>query len=215
MSETDPTTLHQHEGRPVPWVTRWTGERVRTPYGVDVTRDGALRVSYKEGPETREASGILWQREGLSRSGRPDWASVNTYRQRACMVHRKCQVCGQKITDKPIRWLMPLSGLEHLDDGVVISQQPPTCSACIPLALDMCPNLQREGYQILKVIDYSIWGVTGEVVTAIDGQMRRMIAAIQYGNAEQYGEGFSYTQVFAKQQVVQLGKYVVEEVHQP
>lgn len=207
---TDPSTLPQFDGRPVPWVTRWSGEvhPDRYKYGVQMSQ-GKLVLCYEDRKENRDGTGVLWQREGLTRKGRPDWASVNTYRQRSAMQKRRCQVCGNKITETPIRWLMPIDGLEQVDEDTTITMQPPTCSECIPTALDLCPNLVRQGYMILKVIDYSMWGVFGHVVTMTEGGPRKFQTAVSYDTSK-YGPEFSLTQVMAQQQVVQLGKFVVE-----
>lgn len=212
MSATDPNALPQFEGRPVPWITRWTNEIAddRYKYGLQMARDGGTPfLTYNNGPEDRQG-GTLWQREGIMRGGEPDWRNVSTYRQRASMTRRRCQVCGSKITDQPIRWLMPLDGLEQVDEDTTITMQAPTCSECIPLALDLCPNLKRAGYMILKVLDYEVWGVYGHVMVSVDGQPRRFQSAISY-DLSHYGPGFSLGQVMAQQQVVALGKYVVEE----
>ena len=208
---TDPSTLPQWKGSPVPWVTRWTKEIAanRYSYTLQSSRQGGLRLTYGTDNEDRQ-QGVLWQREGIRRGGDPDWANVSTYRQRSSMRRRLCQVCGSKITDSPIRWLMPPDGLEEVDEGVFITMQPPTCAECIPLALDLCPNLKKYGYQILKVIDYEPWGVYGHVVTSIDGQPRRFTSAICFDTSK-YGDKFTLGQVMAQQSVVQLGKFVVEE----
>lgn len=209
---TDPSVLPQYKGRPVPWVTRWSHERSadRLNYGVQVTRDGSFRLGYKDGKDVRDGTGMLWQREGIARGGEPEWAAVNTYRQRSSMRRCQCQVCGKKIDERPIRWLMPPDGIEQVDEDTFITMQPPTCSECIPLALDLCPNLKKYGYQILKVIDYDQWGVYGDVVTMTEGGPRRFKSAVSYNTAD-YGPDFRLAHVMAQQAVVRLGKFVVEE----
>lgn len=208
---TDPSTLPQYNGSPVPWVTRWTNEvhQDRYKYMLQMTRNG-LALTYDHNED--RSDGVLWQREGITRGGRPDWASVSTYRQRSSMKRKLCQVCGTKITDAPIRWLMPPDGIEQVDEDTFITMQPPTCSECIPLALDVCPNLKKYGYQIVKVIDYEPWGVYGHVVTSVDGQPRRFTSAICFDTSA-YGENFTLGQVMAQQSVVRLGKFLVEESH--
>lgn len=211
---TDPSALPNFNGRPVPWISRWTNEIAadRYNYGIQVLRDRSIALTYGDNREDR-TDGVLWQREGISRGGEPDWRNVSTYRQRASMKRRLCQVCGTKITDTPIRWLMPLDGVEQVDEDTFITMQAPTCSECIPLALDLCPNLKTEGYQILKVIDYSIWGVYGHVVVTVDGKPRKFQSAIEYDTTK-YGASFTLGQVMAQQQVVRLGKFVVEETNE-
>jgi hypothetical protein len=213
---TDPATLPQHNGRAVPWVTRWTNEihPDRYKYGLTMTPDGRMVLTYGEGVSEDRRDGVLWQREGIQRGGEPDWANVSTYRQRLSMTKRKCQVCGNKIEETPIRWLMPLDGLEQVDADTTVTIQPPTCSDCIPLALELCPRLKRAGYMILKVLDYEVWGVSGHIVARVDDQPRLFQGAVAY-DTHLYGQGFHLGQVMAQQQVVRLGKFVVEERVEP
>jgi hypothetical protein len=209
---TDPSTLPQFKGHPVPWVTRWSHERSadRLNYGVQITKDGSFRLGYKDGKDVRDGTGMLWQREGIARGGEPEWAAVNTYRQRSSMRRCQCQVCGKKIDERPIRWLMPPDGIEQVDEDTLITMQPPTCSECIPLALELCPNLKKHGYQILKVLDYKPWGVYGDVVMMSEGGLRKFKSAVSY-DTTMYGPEFRLSHVMAQQAVVQLGKFVVEE----
>lgn len=209
---TDRTVLPDWNGRPVPWVTRWTGEVSKERFAITVGKDG--RFTYKDGNDQRDKHDVLWQREGVGRQGEPDWASVSTYRQRRCMTHRLCQVCGIKIEDGPIHWLMPMSdnSIETLPNGDEVTINPPTCEDCIPLALELCPHLKANGYMILKVLDYEVWGVSGEVV-AMDneGQPHRFQGAVPYDEKDSYAPALTLDMVLAQQQAVKLGKYVIEE----
>lgn len=209
---TDPSKLPQHNGRPVPWITRWTGEVIQEPYTLEMTRAG-LRLVYPDGKDGDYTDGALWQREGLRRGGEPQYAQVSTYRQRKAMRRGHCQVCGDKITEKPMRFLMPLFGLEELDENTHLTTQAPTCSECIPLALQLCPHLKHKGYQLLKVIDYDLWGFFGEVVYLQEGQVRRMRTFV--GMDQHNPPQFSLSQVLAKQQVIKLNKFVIEETLLP
>lgn len=145
-------------GRPVPWVTRWTGEIAPDRYEIASTPDG--RITYAAGLNNYDPRDpkILWQREGIMRGGEPEWANVSTYRQRAAMRRRLCQVCGTKIADGPIRWLMPPDGLEQYrtPDGEVvnITMSAPTCDGCVDVALNHCPHMVGAGAMILTVEDY-------------------------------------------------------------
>lgn len=204
---TPASALPQWEGRPVPWITRWTGQLIPAPVGVDMV-GGRLHLSYRDGNETRERSGVLWLREGLNRSGRPEFSQVSTYRQRACMTRRKCQVCGNKIDDRPIRWLMPRVAMGDLEEGVVHTISAPTCAACIPLALELCPHLRAEDWVILKVADYEIYGVYGDAViwNAEAGGVQEIKGVmLPYAGMPNPGA------VVAKQQVAEITKFVVEE----
>lgn len=215
---TDPTSLPQFKGRPVPWITRWTNEIIGQPYSLERTRDG-IRTVYPDGKSEDRMGGTLWQREGIMRGGEPQWKQVSTYRQRFAMRKCACQVCGKKITEKPIQFLLPLSEPEIVppdefhDEAQVITVTAPTCSECIPLALQLCPHLKRNGYQILKVASYEFWGVYGEVVFTQDNSIRRMQTYIEY-DSPSYGPNFSMGQIVAKQQVIRLDKFVVAERHE-
>lgn len=225
MTKTDPLSLPQFAGKPVPWVTRWNEENLGLRYGVQMQRDG-LRVTYGEG-DYRDKHGVLWQKEGLTKSGVPQWARVSTYRQRSAMLRRKCQVCGHKIEERVIRWLMPPDGVEEMD-GRSISMQPPTCEGCIDLSLELCPNLTKYGYMILKVLEYEIFGVYGEVLVPpgvvaslppeeprSPGPMGLWRIQTSVGYNEDYGDaGQMLKLTVAKQQIVELTKFVVEHVEQ-
>src|SRR5438445_6042211 len=159
-----------YKGLQVPWVTRWTGE---VPAGaqVDVVLEqGEPVVRYADGIEFRDDHGVLWQREGIRRGGEPQFAQVSAYRQRAAMRGGKCQVCGQRITDRPIRWLMDPVQLTHLRDGTALTFSPPTCTGCVDVALDACPHLRNNDRLILSVLEYRIWGVWGDMVRLDPGE---------------------------------------------
>lgn len=229
--KTDPATLPQYLGRPVPWVIRWSNEQVRDmPEVAQVGSD--LAFIYQDRNENRDRTGVLWQREGITRGGEPQWRNVSTYRQRASMLKCLCQVCGKKIDNRPIRWLMALGdgtldGLVTPDPGnewnvlpvapgesdETITMQPPTCDGCIELALELCPHLKRNGWQILKVLEYEPWGAFGEIILQTEHGVGVMQTFAGYDR--NYGPEFAWTGVLAKQAVVRLTKYVVEETHRP
>jgi len=204
---TPESALPLWEGRPVPWVTRWTGERIDTPLKVSLGRDG-VHLNYEDGQENRDGHGVLWRREGLTRSGEPEYSQLNAYRQQACMSRRRCQVCGSKIDERPIRWLMSRAQLRTGEQGEALTMSPPTCSSCIPLALDLCPHLKSSPHVILKVLDYEPWGVYGEGVT-VDPETGkgRNLRGVHVPYVE---PPIKLTAVVAFQQVVRLTKFVVE-----
>jgi len=204
---TDPNTLHQHKDRPVPWITRWSGEVSFDKYQMTIERTG-VRLHYPDGNENREANGVLWKREGITRAGSPQYSQINTYRQRAAMRKRLCQVCGTKINERPIRWLMNEKALTPQEDGTAITMSAPTCESCIPLALSVCPHLKSEPTIILKVLDYEPWGVYGQAVhldpeTGKAQDLRGVY--IEYANPP-----IELTALVAFQEVVRLTKYVKE-----
>lgn len=205
------SALPQHDGRPVPWVTRWTGEVSEDRISVMRTPEGIF-LQYSDGLENRDARGFMWKREGIGRRGEPQYAQLNTYRQRASMLKRLCQICGSKINERPIRWLMDPVQLHAGEDGA-LTISPPTCSSCIPLALELCPNLRRRGYLIARVLDYEPWGIYGEAI-AIDpesGKTRDMRGVfVPFENPP-----IELTAVVGFQQVVRLTKYVIEDQRDP
>jgi hypothetical protein len=209
---TDPNDLPQWHGRPVPWVTRWTGEISPTRYDIAADENGDF--TYIDGQNLKDAKGILWQREGIGRNGDPDWASVSTYRQRASIAKRKCQVCGNKIKPGSIQWLMPLDeGYIETGEGGMLTWNPPTCEDCIPLALELCPHLKRNGYQILKVLDYEVWGVMGLTITRIGDQPYPLQAARAYNEEDDLlPKQIPAGQIMAQQMVAKLGTFIVDEV---
>lgn len=215
---TDLSKLPNYNGRPVPWIARWTGELKNEPYSYQIVRDGPgssghLRVIYPDHNEDREDSGVIWQREGIDRSGTPKFADVNTYRQRLAMKKRMCQVCGDKITGPITPWLLDsiealaIDGGYELVDGDPITTTAPICEECIPIAQRYCPHLSKHGSKIWDVLEYKLWGIFGEVLIWQDGGPGRIQTSIGYD--QDYGEGFSLEQVLAKQQIVQFTKYRV------
>lgn len=217
LTTTPASALPQWKGHAVPWVTRWTGEVCDDKLQVSISREG-VHLEYKDGNENRDRdTGLLWKREGLGRAGEPQFAEVNTYRQRASMRHRKCQVCGSKINDRPIRWLMSRKQLHRgdatapwgVDEDSALTMSAPTCSACIPLALGLCPHLRSSPWLILKVLDYEPWGVYGEAVrvdreTGRGRDLRGIMVPFENPPIE-------LSAVVAFQSVVRLTKYVIEE----
>lgn len=204
--KTAPTALPQHQGRPVPWITRWSGEVNGDPLSVGFTAEGQLHLYYADGREDRDRHGVLWKREGLGRTGEPQFAEVNTYRQRASMTRRLCQMCGSKIEDRPMRWLMDRSQLVQ-EAGLTLTVSPPTCAACVPLALELCPHLRTHDAVVLKVLEYQVWGVYAQpaAVDRESGQGRRLPKRFfPY-------DGKRRTGLLSYQQVAELTKFVIEE----
>lgn len=194
--------------QPVPWVTRWTNEVNQTKLQVSITRDG-LTLSYADGNEDRDAFGVLWKREGITRGGTPQFSEINTYRQRAAMNKCLCQVCGKKIQERPIRWLMSRASLHHLEDGTALTISAPTCSPCIPLAVELCPHLKTSDPVILRVLEYEKWGVYGEAVHYDEegGRARDLRGVyVPYVNSP-----IPLAAAVGFQQVVRLTKFAIEE----
>lgn len=154
--------IHDPDGNVVPWITRWTGEVHPRRVQVTLERVGLVASYGDELPDNRDDRGILWQREGISRTGRPQWAHINTYRQRASVRKGLCQVCGKKIENRPVNWLITKSALMFKDD-IALTTSAPTCDACIPIALELCPHFLNSDERPLlgKVLEWAPAGVFG------------------------------------------------------
>jgi hypothetical protein len=204
--------LLRYHGRVVPWVTRWTDEVRRHQVRFKRTRSGDLVVSYADGfPEERDPNGFLWQREGIKRGGEPEFAMVSTYRQRRAMRKGVCQVCGRRIDKRPIQWLVPESLFDYTQQGEAVTLSAPTCSDCIPIALELCPHLKRNQLLLAKVLEYQVWGVSGEAVSLDPAGEVRRHRSIMYP----YGGrvvGIAPTAVMAKQQAVEFTKFTIERL---
>jgi hypothetical protein len=158
MSAPRPLT---YKGRPVPYITAWSGERVQPPPLI-ATGDG---VAYAGQPQGRGSDGVLWQLWGIKAgSGVPAWGDVHGPRQRRAMRKFLCQVCGG-LADRDERgWLWLL---EDEQDGSPtwpngeMTTHPPVCRQCAPLAARMCPHLRRKGVvpvRVGKVILDAVYG---------------------------------------------------------
>lgn len=202
------TDLMQWKGRPVPWVARWSNEGNQTPIRIGRRTDGRIEASYEDGVEIRDDNGILWHREGLTRSGTPEFGEVSVYRQRAAMRHRLCQVCGTKIEGRVIRWLLHPDQIVQRD-GKTLTSSPPTCDSCVNLSIVECPAMKRER-MIARVLEYQLWGVYGTATRfGADGQAETTGRTyIEYGRTDY---PFDYRAVIAKQQVVEWTKFVLED----
>lgn len=197
--------MEEWKGRPVPWVARWTNEVSAQRYEVAPNRDG--RLTYKDGNNTYDKNDptILWQREGINRGGEPMWADVSTYRQRAAMLKRLCQVCGNKIPDGPINWLLTVDTVEQYPMGegeppVSLTSSAPTCDGCVDVALNHCPHMIGKGGLLATIADYKIWGVSGLVF--VEGMP--MNTARPYHD-EPFFKAIQGLPFLAQQIVVQLG----------
>lgn len=209
---TDPSVLPQHKGHPVPWVTRWTGQTDPSSFRLAMV-DGKPHIEYPDGLGIRDQHGVLWMRESLARTGTPEFSQMSTYRQRASMIKRLCQVCGTKIPDGPIKWLIANKMLytyyDQNGNEFTCTLSPPTCEPCIPLALSLCPHLKK-GHMILSVEEWEPYGVFGEAVIARGpGDLVREQAVYKFGHDNK--PGFSFQGLLGKQMSVQFTKYSVIE----
>lgn len=209
-AETDPKTLPQWKGRPVPWITRWTGQVYDTDqpeYRLSIIRgqDGRAGISYRDPQEYRDEHGVLWLKEGLVRSGEPLWKAVSTTRQREAMRRGLCQVCGVKISTlvegDSIPWLVDEpeweSFVHNQEKGApVLTVMAPVCPGCIGLATRLCPALLK-GFRLLRVDLYKRWGVHGQ--TMLNNRLQRGFVG--------YDEHLRLPLTVARQQLVELEAY--------
>ncbi len=205
-----------HEGLRVPWVTRWSNDVVRQPYGVHRYEDGTYAVGYADPREDDwDRYGVLWMRENNDPTGEPQFSQVSTFRQRQSMVDGICQVCGNVIQDDPIHWLMTENQLEHygdtepglLPDLGAVTFSPPTCAKCVEISLRLCPALGRNKRVLVKVSKYTLIGVMGETVRfdAAGNLQRERFEFVGYGSGDEHT-------VVAKQMVARFDDFTVEEI---
>lgn len=162
----------------VPYVTAYDGEDVDYQLALaphPEATDGR-RLSYMDPVATDWMFGVLWHRHGMTRAGSPAWKLVNTVRQRRCMLHLLCQVCGQSATDEDgLIWWVLAEQPGVTAAGTPFTNAPPTCTACIPEAHTLCPRLRNQAY-IYTARDIEPYGVVAEVYQPVGP---RVIAARQ------------------------------------
>lgn len=156
-----PTPL-SYKGRPVPYITAWSGEQVEQPY-VIATSEGIAYVGPTPG---RGSDGLLWRLWGLKQgSGEPDWKDVHGPRQRRAMRKFLCQVCGGPADRDERGWLWLLE--DQRDRGPQwpngqMTVHPPVCRPCAPVAAVQCGHLRREGVVAVRVGDVILDAVYGQ-----------------------------------------------------
>lgn len=167
-----------YKGVQVPWVTRWSSEVREDGYELDI-KEG---VFYKDEREEDRVLGVLWMRQNNSPGeGIPEFAQVQTYRQRDSMLGPCCQVCGRIIEGK-LTWLMPtwMFRAETRGKNRFRTATPPTCETCIPVARELCPHLNSNDNLVLDVRGYRHWGVFGDLTLPHRGQVLRQQSEIPF-----------------------------------
>ncbi|MFE7777640.1 hypothetical protein ACFU5O_27825 [Streptomyces sp. NPDC057445] len=153
-------------GMRVPFIARWSREDQRQ-YPIErrpsLTGDG---IGYPdEDPRADRRDGVLWVRMPVVRGiGEPYLASVHALRQRQCMNHMLCQICGEStFTHSGGRHLFLMRGAkgQPIREGEKTAV-PPVHEACAAEAVRLCPHL-RKGWVAARVEYAPPWGVAGIV----------------------------------------------------
>jgi hypothetical protein len=150
-----------YKGRPVPYITAWTGEIIKQPPLI-ATGQG---LTYAGPTEGRGRDGVLWQLWGLKPgAGEPSWRKVHGARQRRAMRKCLCQVCGGPADRDERGWLWLLEGpredTPNWPNGEM-TVHPPVCVPCAPVAAIQCPHLRRTGVVPVRVGDVVLDAVYG------------------------------------------------------
>ncbi|MFB4265256.1 hypothetical protein [Nonomuraea sp. GTA35] len=165
--------------RLVPYVTAYEGEALAYQLIVDphVEATDGIRLSYADPVGTDWLYGVLWYRQGITQTGRPLWKLVNTPRQRRCMMHMLCQVCGRPAADNDgwIWWLMP-EPPGTTGGGLPFTHVPPCCRACIPAARALCPRLRHEAH-VYTALAAEPFGVVADLYRPAAG---RKVVLVQH-----------------------------------
>ncbi|MFI7640612.1 hypothetical protein [Nonomuraea sp. NPDC049400] len=209
----------------VPYTIAYANELLEDPLGFD-SHGGRLRLAYQpskpgdwvKGPATPSwAAGILRARvrdlrDKPDKRGPERMRKLNTRRQWRCMDKRLCQVCGEAATDPEtglISWALTKTVFERtgLDSGR--TNAPPTCSTCIPLALEECPQL-KEDFSVYTVAAFKSVGVLADMYrTGIAQKMVRTEKNVFVG----WGWYEHHRHALAVAQVVEL--YGMQQVGYP
>lgn len=163
---------------PIPWITRWTGE-----YSF-----GALAYAYLNGEEwicygdpttnpfgieaaikgQRDELGLLWSREFPDGQGygEPEFRQIQASRQRACIMDRRCQVCGNEFPGEDVTFLLP-EPKDHEDrrGKPFWTMDAPVCDTCIPITLGMCPDMHDARRMVIRATAYRPHAIRGDIMT--------------------------------------------------
>lgn len=217
---TDPVTGRPvWRGLPVPWLTQWSAEhqtsRQLTFYGLP---DGGVMVGYegaKDKPiggalaglrEQRDEVGLLWYEHSPGQGeGEPLFAQVHATRQRACMVERRCQVCGSALPSTDATTFLepdtePLrAGKPHT------TLTAPCCRTCIPVAMRLCPAQRRRPRVVVSAESYRPHSAYGDLYRLQDGKLTREPSRVPLASDLVSG-------LLAKQLWIRMIDYTIEEV---
>ncbi|WP_070015512.1 hypothetical protein [Streptomyces nanshensis] len=209
----EPFTPAQRDGRPVPYITKWSGEReLRVDLGLDLKRE---RIRYRdEDRGERDAQGRLWVRTvGGYGDGEPEWRKVSSYRQREAMEGPFCQVCTgpPSRTEKGILFLLPgrhkigqLEGVETI--------HPPLCLPCARASVRHCTKGLRV-HTAVRARKTLRWGVVGREYPPEDKEKVQLVphrpVRLVNGEEARVPDGMTAPYYLASQLILVLRKVSV------
>ncbi|MEV0776325.1 hypothetical protein [Streptomyces sp. NPDC050428] len=149
-------------GKRVPFFVPWSTEQPLPAKLVHRPGPGGIALGYQDEIPGDRFRDVLWVRMSMGQgNGRPDMPGVHALRQRRCINHFMCQVCGRPTERRDGRYLF----LMHAAGGRAISegertQTPPVHVKCARESVRDCPHL-RESSTAALVEHAPIWGVAG------------------------------------------------------
>ncbi|GAA4219424.1 hypothetical protein FHR32_000388 [Streptosporangium album] len=151
----------------VPFVIAHAGESAPQSLSFVNKPFSGLRLVYDNPRRGDEVGRVLRARVLNNRRGEPQWKLLNTARQWRCMEKLLCQVCGRVATDPKtgrIPWITTATAFREIpgDADSGLTSAPPTCAACIPESLSMCPRLH---------VSSAVWTVARREPAAILADM--------------------------------------------
>jgi len=153
-----------------PYITSYAEEELPLPLAFE-RADGVTRLTYRDALPQEWLFQVLWARCGTARTGRIQWKLVHTLRQRRCMIHGLCRVCGQPAADPDtgrISWVLPATVAADFRSPWPTAH-PPTCKAHVTESLAACPYLRRQAPLVCTAGDYTPIGVLANVYGQDDG----------------------------------------------
>ncbi|MET9339309.1 hypothetical protein [Nonomuraea sp. NPDC003804] len=176
---------------PIPYINVRADEHVRHPLEFQWSDEHrGLRLSYKDPVPQDWMYGVLWTRQGMVSTGRPEYRTVHTARQRRCMLQSLCQVCKHSAVDPEngrIWWLFPTPERYLFTNalGEYYSHIAPTCQTCIPISLAHCPHLREEAVSC-TVAGVEPYAVHADVYQPRPDQSAELIARDALVQLEQF-----------------------------
>ncbi len=128
-------------GKRVPYIVPWSGEQPLPGKLVHRRGPGGLALGYADEIPGDRFRDVLWIRmSGGLGKGRPNMPGVDPLRQRRCVNHFLCQVCGCPTERRDGRhlFLMHAAGGRAISEGER-TQTPPVHGECAREAVRDCP----------------------------------------------------------------------------